>query len=116
MDKNSLSTYDVGCKYHIVFAPKYRRQAIYGELKKDIGRILRELYERKNIEIIEAELCADHNTCLGGYSQVQRIRDNKITVEKQCEKDTGVYPKAMIRGATADQISMKEYINLRVRR
>jgi putative transposase len=43
-----------------VFAPKYRRQAIYGAIKKDIGKILRELCERKGIEIIEAELCPDH--------------------------------------------------------
>jgi putative transposase len=43
-----------------VFAPKYRRQVIYGKLKVDVGKILRELWERKGIEIIEAELCADH--------------------------------------------------------
>ena len=60
MDKNSLAHTMWECKYHIVFAPKFRRQAIYGELKKDIGRILRELCERKGIEIIEAELCPDH--------------------------------------------------------
>ena len=60
MDKNSLAHTTWECKYHIVFAPKYRRQAIYGEIKKDIGKILRELCERKGIEIIEAELCPDH--------------------------------------------------------
>ena len=48
------------CKYHIVFAPKYRRQIIYGKYKREIGRILRTLCERKGIEIIEAELCPDH--------------------------------------------------------
>ena len=48
------------CKYHIVFAPKYRRQAIYGKIKTDIGKILREFCERKDIEIIEAELCKYH--------------------------------------------------------
>ena len=47
-------------KYHIVFAPKYRRQAIYGQIKKDIGVILRKLCEQKHVEIIEAELCPDH--------------------------------------------------------
>ena len=41
------------CQYHIVFAPKYRRQAIYGEIKKDIGEILRKLCEQKGVEIIE---------------------------------------------------------------
>ncbi len=48
------------CQYHIVFAPKYRRKAIYGELKKDIGQILRKLCEQKNVEILEAEACSDH--------------------------------------------------------
>ena len=48
------------CKYHIVFAPKYRRQIIYGKYKREIGRILRTLCERKGVEIIEAELCPDH--------------------------------------------------------
>ena len=48
------------CQYHIVFAPKYRRQEIYGKLKKDIGEILRKLCEQKGVEIIEAEVCKDH--------------------------------------------------------
>jgi len=48
------------CQYHIVFAPKYRRQAIYGQIKKDVGEILRKLCEQKGVEIIEAEACADH--------------------------------------------------------
>ena len=48
------------CEYHIVFAPKYRRKEIYGELKKDIGQILRKLCEEKKVEILEAEACADH--------------------------------------------------------
>ena len=60
LNKNSLSHTKWRCKYHIVFAPKYRRQAIYGKLKVDIGNILRELCTRKGIEIIEAELCIDH--------------------------------------------------------
>ena len=48
------------CEYHIVFAPKYRRKEIYGQLKKDIGEILRKLCEQKCVEIIEAEVCPDH--------------------------------------------------------
>jgi len=44
----------------VVFAPKYRRQVIYGKIKADIGKILRELCERKDVEIIEATLCKDH--------------------------------------------------------
>ena len=57
---NSLSHTKWWCKYHIVFAPKYRRQAIYGQIKRDIGVILRKLCEQKHVEIIEAELCPDH--------------------------------------------------------
>ena len=60
MDKNSLSHTSWNCKYHLVFAPKFRRQAIYGKLKQDVGKILRELCERKGVEIIEAECCKDH--------------------------------------------------------
>ena len=48
------------CKYHLVFAPKYRRQIIYGKLKVEVGKILRDLCERKGIEIIQAECCVDH--------------------------------------------------------
>lgn len=48
------------CEYHIVFAPKYRRKEIYGQVKKDIGEILRKLCEQKGVEIIEAEACPDH--------------------------------------------------------
>ena len=60
MDKNSLAHTTWECKYHIVFAPKFRRQIIYGKLKADIGKILRELCERKGVETIEAECCKDH--------------------------------------------------------
>ncbi len=59
-DRNSLSHTRWNCKYHIVFAPKFRRQVIYGKLKIDIGRILRILSERKRVIIEEAELCPDH--------------------------------------------------------
>ena len=48
------------CEYHIVFAPKYRRKEIYGQLKKDIGEILRKLCKEKDVEIIEAETCPNH--------------------------------------------------------
>ena len=48
------------CQYHIVFAPKYRRKVIYGELKADIGKILRKLCNEKKVEIIEVEACSDH--------------------------------------------------------
>ena len=59
-DVKSLSHSKWRCKYHIVFAPKYRRQAIYRQLKQDVGKILRDLCERKKVKIIEAECCPDH--------------------------------------------------------
>ena len=59
-DIQSLSHSTWRCKYHIVFAPKYRRQVIYGKIKADIGKILRELSERKGVAVLEAEACPDH--------------------------------------------------------
>lgn len=59
-DNNSLAHTKWNCKYHIVFAPKYRRQEIYGKIRVEIGKILRLLCQRKDIEIIEAECCKDH--------------------------------------------------------
>ena len=60
MDKNSLAHTKWNCKYHIVFAPKYRRQVRYGKIKNDIGKILRKLCEQKGVEILEATACTDH--------------------------------------------------------
>jgi len=59
-DINSLDHTSWRCQYHVVFAPKYRRQVIYREIKVDIGKILRKLCEQKGVEIIEAEACKDH--------------------------------------------------------
>lgn len=59
-DINSLSHSRWRCTYHIVFAPKYRRREIYGDIRRDIGVILRKLCEQKKVEIIEEELCLDH--------------------------------------------------------
>ena len=60
MDKLTLSHTTWDCKYHVVFAPKYRRKAFYGSRKLEIGQILRELCKWKGIGIIEAEVCPDH--------------------------------------------------------
>ena len=60
LDTDSLAHTQWNCKYHIVFAPKYRRQVIYGKIKEDIGKMLRKLCEYKGIEILEAEACKDH--------------------------------------------------------
>ena len=58
INKTAHSTYR--CEYHIVFAPKYRRQIVYGQIKKDIGEIIRKLCNEKKVEIIEAEACPNH--------------------------------------------------------
>ncbi len=60
MDMNSLSHTKWNCKYHIVFAPKYRRKIIYGKIKEDIGKIIRKLCQYKDVEILEANACIDH--------------------------------------------------------
>ncbi len=59
-DTNSLAHTTWNCKYHIVFAPKYRRMVFYGQKRREIGAILRQLCEWKKVEIIEAEVCPDH--------------------------------------------------------
>ena len=59
-DVKSIAHTKWNCKYHIVFAPKYRRKVFYGEKREAIGKILRQLCEWKGIEIVEAEICPDH--------------------------------------------------------
>ena len=59
-DLHSLSHTKWRCKYHIVFAPKYRRRAFYEARRVEVGAILRQLCEWKGVNIIEAEVCIDH--------------------------------------------------------
>ena len=59
-DVKSLTHTKWNCKYHVVFAPKYRRKVFYEEKRLEIGAILRELCRWKGVEIIEAEVCPDH--------------------------------------------------------
>lgn len=59
-DAKSLSHTTWNCKYHIVFAPKFRRKVFYGEKRVEIGKILRQLCEWKGVTIVEAEVCPDH--------------------------------------------------------
>ena len=96
MDKNTLSHTSWRCKYHIVFAPKYRRQVIYRQIRKDIGSILRELCSRKGINIIEAELC----WCRGYYVDTVGRNEKKIKEYIQNQLKEDYY---------TDQISIKEY-------
>ena len=59
-DEFSLAHTVWNCKYHIVFAPKYRRKVFFNEKKLEIGKILRKLCEFKQVTIVEAEACPDH--------------------------------------------------------
>ena len=59
-DMDSLAHTRWECKYHIVFAVKFRRKAIYGKLKVEIGKIIRDLCNRKEVILLEAEACTDH--------------------------------------------------------
>lgn len=59
-DVKSLTHTKWNCKYHVVFAPKYRRKVFYEEKRLEIGAILRALCGWKGVEIIEAEVCPDH--------------------------------------------------------
>ncbi len=145
MDKNSLAHTMWECKYHIVFAPKYRRNVIYGKLKVDIGKILRELCNRKGIEIIEAELCPDHIHMLVrippkfSVSQIMGYLKGKSsliifdrhanlkykygsrhfwcrgyyvdTAGKNAKRIQEYTRRQLQEDATADQISLKEYID-----
>lgn len=60
MDNLSLSHTRWNCTYHIVFIPKYRRKIMYGEVKKDLGQILRKLCEMKQVTLISGSICKDH--------------------------------------------------------
>ena len=59
-DYESLTPTKWRCQYHIVITPKYRRQIIYGRYKAEIGKILRTICERYDVEILETQACVDH--------------------------------------------------------
>ncbi len=73
MDNNSLTHTKWECKYHLLFALKYRRQIIYGKIKADVAQLLSTLCKRKGMEIIEAERCKDHVHMLVRKSSVSEI-------------------------------------------
>ena len=83
-DINSLSHSKWNCKYHIVFAPKYRRKVFYGEHKAAIGQILRKLCEWKGVNIVEAEVCPDH---------IHMLVNGKPSVPRKNYKNTLKYSK-----------------------
>ncbi len=59
-DAESLSHTKWECKYHLVFIPKYRRKALYGELRRYLGEVFRRLAEQKECKVEEGHLLADH--------------------------------------------------------
>ena len=73
------------CKYHVVFAPKFRRQIIYGRLKTEIGKILRTLCERKGIEMLEGNLCPDHVSIPPRWCSLT-VRDGAREPAKWCRQ------------------------------
>lgn len=74
------------CKYHVVFAPKYRRKIFFREKRLEIGAILRELCNWRGVNIIEAEVCPGHiQRVLRGHSR------------KRCKENKGIYPKSVER-------------------
>lgn len=87
VDIGSLAHSKWNCKYHVVFAPKYRRMIIYNHIKTDMGKILRRLCEQKGVEIIEAEACPDHSYADINSAKIQRVTDNGISKRKKFPDD-----------------------------
>ena len=107
MDEKSLSHTKWVCQYHIVICPKYRRKAIYGKLRKDIGKILRRLCEYKKVEIIEAHAMPDHI-----HIWTESVLDKRILCKhrrRKQESDREIHPGA--EDQICDQLSFKEYEN-----
>ena len=48
------------CRYHVVWVPKYRKRAIFGEMRRGVGRIVRELCQRHGVELVEGHALSDH--------------------------------------------------------
>ena len=80
-DTKSLAHTKWNCKYHIVFAPKYRRKVFFDEKKVEIREILRILCKWKDVEIIEGEVCPDHIHLL-----VQRVLRRYSWKKYSCDK------------------------------
>ena len=82
-DINSLSHTKWNCKYHIVFAPKYRRKVFYKEKRVAVGKILRQLCEWKGVRIVEAEVCPDHVHMLVKYAEAVGIEFHGVSKRKK---------------------------------
>ena len=82
-DVNSLSHTRWNCKYHIVFAPKYRRKVFYNEKRAAIGKILRQLCEWKGVKIIEAEACPNHISLCGDTAKICGVALHGVSKRKK---------------------------------
>ena len=88
-DWKSLSHVRWDCKYHLVFISKYRHRAIYGELRKKIGEIIRDLCRQKGIELHERACDARSYTPAVKYSaQIQRFKHGGVYKGQKCNQDT----------------------------
>ena len=124
-DVKSLSHSKWRCKYHIVFAPKYRRQIIYGKIKADVGKILRELSERKGVEVLEAEACPDHihmlvsippHMSVAQYMGYLKSKSSLMIFDRHANLKYKGAIKEYIRNQLQedianDQISLKEFVD-----
>ena len=127
MDINSLAHTKWNCKYHIVFAPKYRRKVAYGKMKQDIANILSMLCKRKSVEIVEAEICPDHVHMLGKSTLMIFERHANLkykygnrhfwcrgyyvdTVGKNAKKIQEYIQNQLQNDLEYDQMTLKEYI------
>ena len=74
------------CKYHIVFSPKYRKKAMFGSLRKGVGKILRELCNQSGVELVEGHAMSDHvHLCLSIPPEVQRGQHGRVSEGQICD-------------------------------
>ena len=87
-DWQSLAHVRWECKYHVVIIPKFRRKILYGQLRKGVGRILRELCDQRGVELIEGKAMADHvHLCQSIPPQVQRRAHDRLLEREECRAD-----------------------------
>ena len=121
MDSNSLSHTKWNCKYHIVFAPKYRRKVAYGKIKQDIANILSLLCKRKGVKIVEAEICPDHvHMIFERHANLKYKYGNRHfwcrgyyvdTVGKNAKKIQEYIANQLQEDLEYDQMTLKEYVD-----
>ena len=77
------------CKYHVVIMPKFRRKVLYGRLRRQVGRILRELCDQRGVELIEGKAMADHvHLCLSIPPKYERGAHDRVLEREECGPDS----------------------------